>query len=49
MIIRYFGSPIVYFGLNNICKCIYSLAEINFSYNKIKSVTAMETRSGYKK
>ncbi len=39
---KIFGSPIVYFGLNNICKCIYSLAEINFSYNKIKSVTAME-------
>lgn len=36
------GNPLYFFGINNIYKCIYSVAEVNFNNDKITSVTSME-------
>lgn len=37
-----FGNPMRNYEINKICKCIYTIAEINFTESKINSVTSME-------
>lgn len=38
---KIYGNPINYLKLNNLCKCLYSVAEINFPSSRIQTVTSM--------
>lgn len=39
---KIFGNPIKYLKLYERCKCLYSVAEINFPSNRIQNVTSMD-------